>query len=32
MNIEALKTMVEVDEHHPWYKARMVLIREITKK
>jgi 2-polyprenyl-3-methyl-5-hydroxy-6-metoxy-1,4-benzoquinol methylase len=29
MNFETLETMIEVDEDHPWYKARMVLINEI---
>lgn len=29
MNLETLETMIEVDEHHPWYKARMVLINEV---
>ena len=29
MNFETLETMIEVDEHHPWYKARMVLINEV---
>jgi SAM-dependent methyltransferase len=29
LKVEAAEAMLEVEEHHPWYQARMVLIREI---